>query len=74
MEFFRKVEGIHDSWTTWSHYSLSRLNVVEAMILALISDDFTFDREARKRLDDDEFLVRRRIHRDVRDAMSRAGM
>jgi len=39
------------------------------MMLALISDDFTLDPEARKRLDDDEFLVRRRIHRDVREAL-----
>jgi hypothetical protein len=43
------------------------------MMLALVSEDFTLDREARKRLDDDEFLVRRRIHRDVREAMAKAG-
>ena len=68
MEFFRKVEGVHDLWQTTSHFSLSRIHVVEAMMLAIISDDFTLDPEARKRLDDDEFLVRRRIHRDVRAA------
>jgi cellulose synthase operon protein C len=70
MEFFRKVEGIYDNYTTLSHYSLTRLNVVEAMMLALCSDDFTLDREARQRLDDDEYLVRRRIHRDVREALA----
>ena len=74
MEFFRKVEGVYDVWTTQTHYSLSRLNVVEAMMLALISDDFTLDHEARKRLDDDEFLVRRRIHRDVREALGKTEM
>ena len=67
LEFFRRVEGVHDNFTTVTHYSLTRLNVVEAMMLALISDDFTLDRQ---RLDDDEFLVRRRIHRDVRAAMA----
>jgi hypothetical protein len=67
MEFFRRVEGVYDNFTTVTHYSLTRLNVVEAMMLALISDDFTLDRQ---RLDDDEFLVRRRIHRDVRAAMA----
>ena len=70
MEFFRKVEGIYDNYTTLSHYSLTRLNVVEAMMLALCSDDFTLDPEARQRLDDDEYLVRRRIHRDVRAALA----
>lgn len=69
MEFFRKAEGIYDNYTTLSHYSLTRLNVVEAMMLALCSDDFTLDRAARQRLDDDEYLVRRRIHRDVREAV-----
>ena len=71
MEFFRKAEGIYDMWTTSSHYSLTRLSVVEAMMLALCSDDFTLDRDARQRLDEDEYLVRRRIHRDVREAMER---
>ena len=73
-EFFRTIEGVYDNYTTTSHYSLTRLTVVEAMMLAIISDDFTLDREARKRLDDDEFLVRRRIHRDVREALAKAGM
>ena len=68
MEFFNRVEGVYDNFTTLSHYSLSRLNVVEAMMLAIVSDDFTLDRSARQRLDDEEFLVRRRIHRDVRAA------
>lgn len=74
IEFFRTIEGVYDNYTTTSHYSLTRLNVVEAMMLAIVSDDFTLDREARKRLDDDEFLVRRRIHRDVREALAKAGM
>jgi hypothetical protein len=69
MELFRRLEGIGDSFTTTTHYSLSRLEVVEAVVLALASDDFAMDRDARRWLDDDEFLVRRRIHRDVREAM-----
>jgi hypothetical protein len=40
------------------------------MMLALCSDEFTLDREARQRLDDDEYLVRRRVHRDVRAALA----
>jgi hypothetical protein len=74
MEFFRKIEGVYDVWVTQSHFSLTRFMVVEAMMLALVSDDFALDPAARKRLDDDEYLVRRRIHRDVRAAMTQAGM
>ena len=69
MELFRKLEGVHDTFTTSTHFSLSRLDVVEAMLLALVSDDFTIGPEAKRLLDDDEYLVRRRIHRDVRRAM-----
>jgi hypothetical protein len=71
-EFFRKVEGVYDNYTTVSHYSLTRFIVVEALVLALVSDDFTLDHEARRRFDDDEYLVRRRIHRDVREALASA--
>jgi hypothetical protein len=74
LELFRKLEGVHDCFTTSTHYSLSRLDLVEAMILALVNEDFTIDPQVRHWLDDDEYLVRRRIHRDVRAAMEGAGL
>jgi hypothetical protein len=43
--------------------------VIEAAVTTLASDDFAFDRSSRGQLDDDEFFVRRRIHRDVREAL-----
>jgi hypothetical protein len=73
IELFRKLKGVFDSYTTTSHYSLTRLNVAEAVIFALVNDDFTITPEARRWLDDDEFLVRRRIHREVRRAMEKTG-
>jgi hypothetical protein len=74
IELFRKLKGVFDTFTTHSHFSLSRLNVVEAVVFALVNDDFTIAPEARRWLDDDEFLVRRRIHREVRAALEKAGM
>jgi hypothetical protein len=35
-------------------------------VLAVVSDDFTMGTNARRWLDDDEYLVRKRIHRDLR--------
>ena len=55
-----------DQQTTSSHFSLSQLDVVEATVLALVSDEASLSPESRRWLDEDEFLVRRRIHRDVR--------
>jgi hypothetical protein len=69
-ELFDKLEGIRDMWTTHTHYLLSQLLVVEAVVLAVVSDDFTLGAHARRWLDDDEFLVRRRVHDDVRALVS----
>jgi hypothetical protein len=74
LEMFRKVNGVQDAYTTNSHYSLSRLDVIEAAILALVTDDFKVSPEARRWLDDDEFLVRRRIHHTMRIALGNAGL
>jgi hypothetical protein len=74
LELFRKASGVQDAYTTNSHYSLSRLDVIEAAILALVTDDFKVSPEARRWLDDDEFLVRRRIHRTMRAALGNAGL
>ena len=46
LELYRKLSAVHDAFTTNSHYSLSRLDVVEATILALVNDDFKIAPEA----------------------------
>ena len=70
----RKLDGITDAMTTASHYSLSQLSVVETALLSLVSDDFTMSEETRRWLDEDEYLVRRRLHADVKQALDAAGM
>jgi hypothetical protein len=71
-EIFRQLKGIKDTYTTSSHFSVSQVDVVENVVLAVVSDDFTVGTQARRWLDDDEFLVRRRIHRDLRTLMDRS--
>jgi hypothetical protein len=70
-EIFRQLKGIKDTYTTSTHFSVSQLDVVESVVLAVVSDDFTMGTQARRWLDDDEFLVRRRIHRDLRTLMEK---
>jgi hypothetical protein len=70
-EVFKSVKGVRDTYTTSTHFMVSQLNVTEAAVLAVVSDDFTMGAQARRWLDDDELLVRRRIHRDVREAMEK---
>jgi hypothetical protein len=45
------------------------LDFIEAIVLTLVSDDFTLGESGRRWLEDDEYFVRRRIHRDVRSAL-----
>jgi hypothetical protein len=73
-ELFGDLGKITDTFTTSSHYFLLQLDVVEAAVQAIISDEFALGAAARRWLDDDEYLVRRRIHRDVRTLMAQAGV
>ncbi|WP_439625137.1 hypothetical protein [Gemmata sp.] len=67
-ELFRKMDEkkINNTWTTAQYYSRFHLNLVEDVIRAIVSDDFALGPTGRKWLDDDEYLVRKRIHADMR--------
>jgi hypothetical protein len=64
------LPAVTDAMTTSSHFSVFQLRIVEAIVLAVVSEDFTMNAESRRWLDEDESLVRRRIHRDMRTAMA----
>jgi cellulose synthase operon protein C len=67
-ELFQKMDParITNSFTTCKFYSRFHLNLVEETVLAVISDDFALGSAGRRWLDEDEQLVRSRIHRDMR--------
>jgi hypothetical protein len=67
-EFFVGLERITDTFTTRSHFSRARLDLAEALVMALISDEFLIEQAGRRWLEDTEFLIRRRIHRDLHAA------
>ncbi len=69
-ELLQRLYNVWDSFTTNSHYLLSQLDLIESVVQAIVNDEFTLGADARRWLDDDEFLVRRRLHRDLRHLMS----
>ncbi|HKB36673.1 MAG TPA: hypothetical protein VKD72_09480 [Gemmataceae bacterium] len=71
-ELFHRLQGVKDTFTTNTHYSLLQLDVVEAVVLAVVNEDSAMGADARRWLDDDEFIVRRRIHRDFHAMKSQA--
>ncbi len=75
-ELFRKMDPakITNSFTSAPFYSRLHLNVVEEVVLAVVSDDFALGTAGRRWLEDDEYLVRRRIHADMRAALAGSGL
>jgi hypothetical protein len=73
-ELFVKLQKIPIGFTTASHFSRLHLNIVEEVIRSLISDNIAMGDQARRWLDDDEFLVRRRIHGDMKKLLAQSGL
>jgi len=69
-ELFPKLNGIHDSGTYNSHYSLKQLKIIEMLIRTVVSEDFSVDKASLRWIDEEEYLIRRRIHRDVDAAIN----
>ena len=61
--------GIQDQY-----YAQEPLEVIEAVVLALVSDEFTLDPQSRKLMDEYEFSIRRRIHHDLDLARREGGL
>ena len=59
------LRDISDSYGTNSHYCLSVLNFVESIVLGITSDDLALGEAGRRFVEDDEHLIRRRLHRDL---------
>lgn len=47
------------------YYTLQPLQMIDAVVQAVVNDEFTLEAGVRNWLDDDEFLIRNRIHRDL---------
>ncbi|OWK41881.1 hypothetical protein [Fimbriiglobus ruber] len=75
-ELFRYMDPkrVTNTYTTSKFYSRYHLNLVEETILAVVSDDFALGPAGRRWLDEDEFLVRRRVHRDMKARLKQSGL
>lgn len=64
-ELAAQLGDITDSLGTNSHYCLSVLHFVESLVLGITSDDLALGETGRRFIEDDEHLIRRRLHRDL---------
>ena len=65
-EMFDKMWKLQYMITSGRYYAILHFRIIEAVVLAIVSDDFALGPGARRWLEDDEYLVRRRLHRDHR--------
>jgi hypothetical protein len=72
-ELFARLPPLTDNLVTNTHFSLAKLRLVEAAVRAVVTDDFALGPAVRRWLDDDEYRVRRRIHRDTRALVGGGG-
>jgi cellulose synthase operon protein C len=61
-----------NGWNT--HYTLQPLQLIDTVVLAVVSDDFTLGPAIRGWLDDDEYLVRQRINAELNELMAQQGV
>ncbi|MBW2735448.1 MAG: hypothetical protein JRH20_23945 [Deltaproteobacteria bacterium] len=60
----KRLSSVSDSFNTNSHFCLSVIQFMEALVLGLASEALLIDERGRQLLDEDEYGVRRRIHLD----------
>jgi uncharacterized membrane protein YheB (UPF0754 family) len=70
-ELFRKMEKIPNAFTTAKSFSKYHIGIIEDMIRALISETFSLSAHARRWIDEEELIVRHRIHADMAKAMAK---
>ena len=73
-ELFERMERLRNGFATQSHFSQFHLNIVEEVVRSLMTDNMALGDQARRWLDDDEYLVRRRIHADMRELLATHGL
>ncbi len=62
-----QLPGVTDSYNTNSHFCLSVVEFADALVLGHVGVGQGSGERTRRWLDEDEFLVRRRIHRELEE-------
>lgn len=66
--------ALPNTWTGSLCYSRLHLMVVEEVVLALVNDDAGLGSAGRRWLDEDEYLVRKRVHADMDALLKKSAM
>jgi hypothetical protein len=73
-EVFHRLRGVKVEGATNRYYTLRPLQLVDTVVRSVVTDDFALGPSVRGWLDDDEFLIRGRIHRDLAAVLREQGL
>ncbi|QGJ70055.1 Hypothetical protein PBC10988_17440 [Planctomycetales bacterium 10988] len=69
-EIFQQLQGLaYDLSINKDHYCYPQLKFIETVVLLFVSDELTLDRKVQQRLEQEEYELRRRIHREMEQAL-----
>jgi len=63
---FQRLGTITDGHTTSSHFAVSLIEYADCLVLTLAQDELTLGERGRRIAEEDEFLLRQRVHRELR--------
>jgi hypothetical protein len=64
-ELFQLVGRVTVQCSSNCYYTLHPLRLIDTVVRSVVTDEFTLGATVRAWLDEDEFLIRRRVHRDM---------
>jgi hypothetical protein len=73
-ELFQFPDRLAVYSSTNGYFTLQTLRLVDSTVRAIVTEDFTLSPTVRAWLDADEFLIRRRIHRDMAAELHERGL
>jgi hypothetical protein len=73
-EIFQQLDRITVRGSTNAYYTLKPLELIDTVVRSVVTEDFALGPAVRGWLDDDEFLIRRRVHRDMATVLREQGI
>jgi hypothetical protein len=64
-ELFQRLPRVTTHASSNCYFTLHPLRLIDTVVRSVVTDEFTLGAAVRAWLDEDEFLIRRRIHRDM---------
>ena len=73
-EIFQLLDRVAVTGSTNRYFTLKPLQLIDRVVRSVVTEDFALGPAVRGWLDDDEFLIRRRVHRDMADVLREQGI